>query len=148
AVLWGGAAVCFLASFVVYMLEPRSPSQESDDVKKSVTPAKAESASAPSEDRALPDGSLRDPGAREPATEIPSDAPVPTKAPETSPEASRDASADATPAEREHQRLIRRGNPFRWVRGGITAFVGSFAAFFLMAHSGQFRWGVPVGALF
>jgi len=36
----------------------------------------------------------------------------------------------------------------RWMRGGLTAAVGIFVAFTLMAHDAQLRWGVPLGALF
>jgi 4-amino-4-deoxy-L-arabinose transferase-like glycosyltransferase len=35
----------------------------------------------------------------------------------------------------------------RWVRGGLTAAVGTLLAFLLMANDGQLRWGVPMGAL-
>ena len=34
----------------------------------------------------------------------------------------------------------------RWARGGITAAIGTLLAFLLMAHDGQLRWGVPLGA--
>ncbi|HLK37888.1 MAG TPA: glycosyltransferase family 39 protein, partial [Polyangiaceae bacterium] len=44
--------------------------------------------------------------------------------------------------------LIRRGNPLRLVRGGLTAVLASFFAFLLMAKQGQARWGVPLGAVF
>ncbi len=35
----------------------------------------------------------------------------------------------------------------RWARGGITAALGTVLAFLLMAHDGQLRWGVPMGAV-
>jgi 4-amino-4-deoxy-L-arabinose transferase-like glycosyltransferase len=41
--------------------------------------------------------------------------------------------------------LIPRGNPLRWMRGGVTAAVSGFLAFLLMAHNGQLRFGVPLG---
>ncbi len=44
--------------------------------------------------------------------------------------------------------LFPRGNPLRLLRGGVTAAVGSFVAFVLMAHDGQLRAGVPLGTLF
>jgi 4-amino-4-deoxy-L-arabinose transferase-like glycosyltransferase len=45
----------------------------------------------------------------------------------------------------EGERLLVPGNPLRWKRGGITAFVGGFFAFLLMANTGQLRLGVPLG---
>ena len=44
--------------------------------------------------------------------------------------------------------LFPRGNPLNVVRGGITAAVGSFLAYLLMAHDAQLRVGVPVGIVF
>jgi 4-amino-4-deoxy-L-arabinose transferase-like glycosyltransferase len=46
------------------------------------------------------------------------------------------------------EKLLAPGNPFRWMRGGLTALVGLVGAFLLMAHDAQLRWGVPLGALF
>ena len=51
-------------------------------------------------------------------------------------------------AKEEGTRLLAKGNPPRWKRGGITAFAGGFCAFLLMAHNGQLRFGVPLGFLF
>jgi 4-amino-4-deoxy-L-arabinose transferase-like glycosyltransferase len=44
--------------------------------------------------------------------------------------------------------LIPKGNPLRLARGGIPLIGGSFVALLLMAHTGQLRWGVPLGAIF
>ena len=41
-----------------------------------------------------------------------------------------------------------RGNPFHWIRGGVTTGVGAFFAYLLMAHDGQLRFGVPLGIVF
>jgi 4-amino-4-deoxy-L-arabinose transferase-like glycosyltransferase len=41
-----------------------------------------------------------------------------------------------------------RGNPLRWVRGGLTAGLGGLFAFLVMAHDQKLRMGVPVGAFF
>ncbi len=35
----------------------------------------------------------------------------------------------------------------RAVRGGVTALVASLLSFLLMAHDGQLRWGIPLGAV-
>ncbi|HEX7662925.1 MAG TPA: glycosyltransferase family 39 protein, partial [Polyangiaceae bacterium] len=44
--------------------------------------------------------------------------------------------------------LVPPGNPLRWGRGGVTAAIGLFLAFLVMANSGQLRWGVPLGTIF
>jgi 4-amino-4-deoxy-L-arabinose transferase-like glycosyltransferase len=43
--------------------------------------------------------------------------------------------------------VVTKGNPLRRVRGGVTLGVGGFLTFLLMAHNGQLRLGVPLGAL-
>ena len=117
AILWAGAALCFLSSFVVHMMEPTS---EGNPPAKPAAPRlekSEESSSRSPSEREEPngkDGQTEGPGSSRP---------------------------DAT-------RLVRRGNPLRLVRGGATALVGSVVAVMLMGHSGQFRWGVPFGALF
>ncbi len=50
--------------------------------------------------------------------------------------------ADARPP------LIPHGNPLRLVRGGVTAALGAFFAYLLMAENGQLRVGVPLGIVF
>ena len=50
--------------------------------------------------------------------------------------------------ETEKERVLPKGNPLRWKRGGITALIGGLGAFLLMAHNGQLRFGVPIGFLF
>ncbi len=118
AVLWAGAALCFLSSFVVHMMEPTS---EGNPPAKPAAPrlekSEESSSRSPSAERKEPngkDGQTEGPGSSRP----------------------------------EATRLVRRGNPLRLVRGGATALVGSVIAVMLMGHSGQFRWGVPFGALF
>ncbi|HZU84558.1 MAG TPA: glycosyltransferase family 39 protein [Polyangiaceae bacterium] len=117
AILWGGAAACFLASFVVYLLEPVSRRE-------------------PSEGRQ--DGAGEPPKPRDERRQASEPAATP------SPAAS-DAAAEPPPVEKGP--LLRRGNPLRVVRGGTTALVASLLAFLLMARHGQWRWGVPVGAV-
>jgi 4-amino-4-deoxy-L-arabinose transferase-like glycosyltransferase len=110
AALWGTAAVCFLASFVIYLFEP-APSLP----REMTAPADPRTASAASK-----------PLAEAPAAEPRSGGEEP---------------------EGPEQPLLRRGNPLRLARGGGTALVGCFLAFLLMARHGQWRWGVPLGAL-
>jgi 4-amino-4-deoxy-L-arabinose transferase-like glycosyltransferase len=57
------------------------------------------------------------------------------------------AAAGSPGATPESERLLRRGNPLRWARGGTTSLLGSVVAVMLMGHPGQLRWGVPLGAL-
>ncbi|HEY3821764.1 MAG TPA: glycosyltransferase family 39 protein [Polyangiaceae bacterium] len=112
ALLWGGAAACFLGAFVVFMLEPAN---RKDAPAVAAAPKAAQKAEAP---------------AAEPAT-----APTPAEAaPEGEPP------APSPP-------LLRRGNPMRWVRGGLTTGIGALLTLLMMGHSGQLRWGVPIGAL-
>ena len=59
-----------------------------------------------------------------------------------------DDAADQEENEDEGVILVPRGNPLRWVRGGVTAFSGALGALLLMAHDGQLRWGVPLGIIF
>lgn len=53
--------------------------------------------------------------------------------------------ADA-PAE-EEEPLLPTGNRLQLVRGPAAIVLGSLIAFVIMAIDGQYRWGVPVGAL-
>lgn len=93
ALLWGGAAVCFLASFVAYMREPAAAKRETNTAAENGNAQRA---------------------------------------------AKRNEGSDP---------LIRRGNPLRLVRGGSTALLAALLMLILMAHQGQWRWGVPAGAL-
>src|SRR5262249_25518756 len=43
--------------------------------------------------------------------------------------------------------LGNKGNPPRFLRGGLTALVGGLAAFTLMAAEAQLRWGIVLGFL-
>jgi 4-amino-4-deoxy-L-arabinose transferase-like glycosyltransferase len=56
--------------------------------------------------------------------------------------------ADVDEPKAESARLVRRGNPLRLVRGGVTTLVGSLVALVLMGRPTQLRWGVPAGTLF
>ncbi|HZT53184.1 MAG TPA: hypothetical protein VE995_02260, partial [Gaiellaceae bacterium] len=104
ALLWGAAAACFLASFVVHLMQPAPPAEA------------RRAASEPAGDVTTKvDGAA----ANEPPASEPKSAP-----------------------------LLRKGNPLRLVRGGATALLGSLFALLLMAHAGQLRWGVPLGAVF
>jgi len=53
-----------------------------------------------------------------------------------------DKGADSAP-----RPLIRRGNPLRKTRGGLTAGLAILLELLLMAKQTQWRWGVPLGAL-
>jgi 4-amino-4-deoxy-L-arabinose transferase-like glycosyltransferase len=46
----------------------------------------------------------------------------------------------------EDHPLLQRGNPLRLRRGGLTAGIGGFLAFLVMAHNGQWRFAVPACA--
>jgi len=123
ALLWGGAAACFLGAFVVFMLEPANRR----DAAVATAPATPAPAPAPA------------PAEAEPAPKEPV---APAKADEAAA-----APIEKPPTEGETPPLLRRGNPMRWLRGGLTAVLGSFFALLMMAHPGQLRWGVPIGAL-
>ncbi len=78
--------------------------------------------------------------------------PTPASEPAPPPAAVADSEPPAPPSKKEGkpegERLLAKGNPLRQKRGGITALVGGFGAFLLMAHNGQWRFGVPIGFLF
>jgi 4-amino-4-deoxy-L-arabinose transferase-like glycosyltransferase len=101
--------------------------QPSDSVEPDKAPEEASVAKAPAEQpdavKAEPPGGAANGGAALPAV---------------------DAAVDVKP----RAPLLKKGNPLRLVRGGVTALVGSLFALTLMAESGQLRWGVPAGALF
>jgi 4-amino-4-deoxy-L-arabinose transferase-like glycosyltransferase len=59
-----------------------------------------------------------------------------------------DAGKPADSGDLAHAPLLRRGNPLRWTRGGVTTLLGVFFTVLLMAKQGQWRWGVPLGAIF
>jgi 4-amino-4-deoxy-L-arabinose transferase-like glycosyltransferase len=59
-----------------------------------------------------------------------------------------DGEAAASTTKSKRPPLVIKGNPLRLVRGGVPLLGGSFLTFLLMAHIGQLRWGVPLGALF
>ncbi len=58
------------------------------------------------------------------------------------------AATNANAAASDEVPLLLKGNPPRWLRGGVTAGIGAFFAFLLMAHNGQLRAGVPLGLFF
>ncbi len=104
--LWGGAALCFVGSFIVYMMDSQPAAAAEPTPAASVRPA-----SAPP-----------------PAT-------------------NGEATVAKTEEKPPREPLIRRGNPLRLVRGGLTTALASFLALLLMAKEGQFRWGVPLGTV-
>jgi 4-amino-4-deoxy-L-arabinose transferase-like glycosyltransferase len=82
-------------------------------------------------------------GAPESRPDKPEEPPAPKKPNgEGGSEAGPDSEKPATP------RLVARGNPLRFARGGLTTLLASLVATALMGHPGQLRWGVPLGALF
>jgi 4-amino-4-deoxy-L-arabinose transferase-like glycosyltransferase len=116
ALLWGGAAAFFLASFVVHRMDPASTDKggtkpPAPHVLEDVTRGEAKDLAK----EGLP---------------------------------KEDVSKETQSPDEEPPPLFRKGNPFRLVRGGITALLGSFFALVLMAQGTQLRWGVPLGALF
>ena len=98
-------------------MPPESPAEKDEPTKAEEKPAK----DAPAEAKAS------EPEAKSAATEVDSE-PLPVKAKEK---------------KEEKEPFLTRGNLPRWKRGGITALVGGFLAFLLMAHNGQLRFGVP-----
>ena len=129
ALLWGGAAACFLGAFVVFMLEPAN---RRDAAAPAAAPVAAKAEAPPA----------GEPAPAEPAPTAKADAPA------AEPKNPFDSETDAPPTLGDAPPLLRRGNPMRWLRGGLTTLLASFAALLMMAHPGQLRWGVPIGALF
>ena len=132
ALMWGGAAVCFLGAFVVFMMEPAN--QRDAAAGKAPAPK----ADGPKAAEAKPEGETAAGGA--PKSVAPGA--------EGEGDATKDGDTDTPSSEPDAKPLIRRGNPLRWTRGGLTAGLGSLFAFLLMAHPGQWRIGVPLGAAF
>jgi 4-amino-4-deoxy-L-arabinose transferase-like glycosyltransferase len=139
ALLWGGAAACFLGAFVVFMMEPVERRED-----EPAQPAKAVSPTAAKVAAAEPDAKA---GAHQPATAGGDDSPRADGADGSWREGEKEKS-DAAQERDDAALLLRRGNPMRWVRGGVTALVASLCALVMMGHPGQLRWGVPVGSLF
>jgi 4-amino-4-deoxy-L-arabinose transferase-like glycosyltransferase len=145
AFLWGGAAVCFLGAFVVFMMEPANRRDAAPP-----TPEKSPAAPAPSAGSEAggtsPASASNPPAAADKPTEP--EAKAETKETDQREDGDKDKE-DAQPGkEKDSKPLLYRGNPLRWARGGLTAFLGSFFAFLLMARGGQLRIGVPLGAVF
>jgi 4-amino-4-deoxy-L-arabinose transferase-like glycosyltransferase len=80
-----------------------------------------------------------------PATSVPDAAPA---APPAAEAANPDEGKSEGSGDAAHRPLLQRGNPLRWTRGGITALLGMLFTILLMAKQGQWRWGVPLGAIF
>jgi 4-amino-4-deoxy-L-arabinose transferase-like glycosyltransferase len=133
ASIWGAAAVCFLASFILYLLEPMAR-REASTAGAQTKPRDGVSA-APAAARSKPEDVSAAPAAARSKPE--SESGDPQLAPKGD-----------EPDQPAHPPLVRPGNPVRIVRGGATALVGCGLAFVLMARHGQLRWGVPLGALF
>ena len=137
AVLWGAAAICFLGSFAVYMMEP------APGLPKGAAMLESPAAPAPApQAESAPAGPL--------SSTVP-DAPA-AKAEKSETSETSEARAEPPPPSEPKPEvttpLLRKGNPLRVVRGGIPALAGGLIALLLMAHHGQWRWGVPLGALF
>jgi 4-amino-4-deoxy-L-arabinose transferase-like glycosyltransferase len=60
----------------------------------------------------------------------------------------KDGAGATTTTDDEPAPLLHKGNPLRWLRGGLTTGLGTLFAFFAMAQNGQARFGVPIGAIF
>jgi 4-amino-4-deoxy-L-arabinose transferase-like glycosyltransferase len=58
-----------------------------------------------------------------------------------------DAEAKQDEKDDDKKESTPKGNPLRKGRGGATTAVGAFLAYFFMAHNGQLRLGVPLGAI-
>jgi len=71
----------------------------------------------------------------------------PTSAKEEAPKAEPKKKAKKEKKEEDEDKVLPRGNPLRRMRGGVTAGIGGFLAFLLMAHHGQLRYAVPLGFL-
>ena len=172
ALLWGGAAFCFLGAFVVFMLEPMKLGKDEGPG----SPA-AKQLAGPSLNRVRDESPKKDANPKEtdvdktaepsegaPMSEAPavavgaplkgSDDASPATPPATDEVPNPEAAPGANEAAKEEPSsvpgapLLRRGNPLRTVRGGVAALAGSFIAYLFMAHPGQLRLGVPLGALF
>jgi 4-amino-4-deoxy-L-arabinose transferase-like glycosyltransferase len=147
ALLWGGAAVCFLGAFVAYMMEPVAKREDASPLAGAASKA-GDSPASPAEPADAKATAAGNP------TDNPEGGPADAPAGSTVQDKPVDGAAGGiglnvammTPEERA--RLLPRGNPLRWTRGGITALLGSLFALLLMAKQGQWRWGVPLGALF
>ncbi|CAN5123925.1 hypothetical protein BH09MYX1_BH09MYX1_52570 [soil metagenome] len=92
-----------------------------------------------------------EPVAEEPVVEAPvadekTDAPK-TEAPKKDEKKKDEKKKDEKKKDATADKLLPRGNPLRWARGGLVTLVSGFLAFLLMAHDGQLRWGVPLGFL-
>ena len=111
--------------------EPPSDEKPSEEAADAVSPPKAEESADDAKDEAKDDAKDAAPpvSAKEPASE---------KEPDSTPPSSGDG-------KEKEDKLIARGNPLQWLRGGATMLAGGFLAFLLMAHDGQLRWGVPLG---
>ncbi len=133
--------MCFLASFVVYLMEPASGDAPVPPLPIPPAPAPGiASPTAPQEPLPAAAGISQSIGARvEPAGS--------TESLREDLAAEEGDSSDAAPRA-ERAPLFVRGNPLRVVRGGSTALIGALLATLLMARHGQLRWGVPLGALF
>jgi 4-amino-4-deoxy-L-arabinose transferase-like glycosyltransferase len=127
--LWAAAAACFLGAFVAFMFEPTKP-------EASTPPSKTESSVPAKKEDAVGAEAGGSAGAAEKVAAGGAEAKAGTPVDD-----------EEGPPPSQPPPLLRRGNPLRWARGGATAFVASLFAFVLMAHPGQLRWGVPIGAV-
>jgi 4-amino-4-deoxy-L-arabinose transferase-like glycosyltransferase len=136
-----GAVLCFLASFIVYMMEPQRAAAR--DGEAPASSEGAQGAASPGDgsvgSHSAGDGEKKaDAGAKTDEAKGPAPSEPPPGGDESAPGAT--APVAAPP-------LFRPGNPLRLVRGGATAVVASFLTVVLMGYEGQLRWGVPLGTL-
>jgi 4-amino-4-deoxy-L-arabinose transferase-like glycosyltransferase len=163
AVLWGGAAVCFLGAFVLFLLEPAPRGEQAPLLRVKALaetsgpggaerPAGEATAKADEPTVPRPEGPRLEGPATKPEEDVgrsPEGNGADAGAESAKADADKDKAASApSKPDKSANKLLRRGNPLRWTRGGVTAAVSSFVAFLLMAHPGQWRIGVPLGALF
>ncbi|MDP9151564.1 MAG: glycosyltransferase family 39 protein [Myxococcota bacterium] len=151
ALLWGGAALCFLASFIVYLMEPAPPEPGIAPIAP-LGPLAVPGAPTETGHEAARLGPLREqplapvgPDLRQPVSR--DGEPVASEELSIDREARDGRPAEDEPPPKERTPLLPRGNPLRIARGGSTALIASFLATLLMARHGQLRWGVPLGAL-
>ena len=120
------------------MSETDTPEKERpSDEESSKEPADA--VSPPKEDEGTPKGDAPE----EPSSEDEKAPPASAKEPPSEKEP--DSAPPVVDGGEKEDKLIARGNPLQWLRGGVTMLGGGFLAFLLMAHDGQLRWGVPLG---
>jgi 4-amino-4-deoxy-L-arabinose transferase-like glycosyltransferase len=121
----------------------------SDDAPSEEAPAREATGDEPDEEGDDDESDDDEPAPPPKAKEPPAEKPLAAAKAKAKSKPKPDAKADAPeePKKKEEDKLLPRGNPFRWARGGVILLVSGFLAFLLCAHDGQLRWGVPLGLL-